>query len=151
RAGFVANSARQALQERVEALLHDPDEPDVSSWFVTDSTGLQLARAPAEDTLGKSFAWRSYFTGQNEDLPETQHPNPDEHIKSTNLSAVYYSQVNDRWTVTISTPIFVEDEAAAQKDEEHRGTFLGVVGVSVDVHKFLEIPESAPKLFAVLV
>lgn len=144
RAEFVANPARHELQERIEDLLQDPDEPNVASWFVTDPSGLQLARAPAEDTVGKSFAWRSYFHGRDEDFPETWRPKPEDHIRETNLSAVFYSQVNDRWTVTISTPVMTEE------DENSTPKFLGVIGLSVDVHRFVKMQEKK-RQFAVLV
>ncbi len=144
RAEFVANPARQELQERIEDLLQDPDEPNVASWFVTDPSGLQLARAPAEDTVGKNFAWRSYFHGRDEDFPETWRPKPEDHIRETNLSAVFYSQVNDRWTVTISTPVMTEE------DENSTPKFLGVIGLSVDVHRFVKMQEKK-RQFAVLV
>jgi serine/threonine protein kinase len=144
RAEFVANPARQELQERIEDLLQDPDEPNVASWFVTDPSGLQLARAPAEDTVGKNFAWRSYFHGRDEDFPEDWRPKPEDHIRETNLSAVFYSQVNDRWTVTISTPVMTEE------DENNTPKFLGVIGLSVDVHRFVKMQEKK-RQFAVLV
>jgi serine/threonine protein kinase len=144
RARFVAAPARLELQERIEALLQDPNEPNVGSWFVTDPMGLQLARAPAEDTVGKNFAWRTYFHGRNEDYPESWRPQADDHIKETNLSAVFYSQVNDRWTVTISTPVMTEE------DNGKDGVFLGVIGLSVDVHRFVKMEEKKRQL-AVLV
>lgn len=144
RARFVAHPARRELQRRVEALLQDPDEPNVASWFVTDPQGLQLARAPAEDTVGKNFAWRSYFSGRDEDYPESWRPKPGEHVTQTNLSAVFYSQVNDRWTVTISTPVLTEE------DEGQEPQFLGVIGLSVDVHRFVKMDERK-RQFAVLV
>jgi hypothetical protein len=144
RARFVAHPARLALQQRIEALLQDPDEPNVASWFVMDPQGLQLARAPAEDTVGKNFAWRTYFHGRDEDFHESWRPKPDEHIKETNISTVFYSQVNDRWTVTISTPVLTEEA----DDEE--GKFLGVIGLSVDVHRFVKMEEKK-RQFAVLV
>lgn len=144
RAQFVTSPARQELQKRIEDLLHDPDEPNVASWFVTDPSGLQLARAPAEDTVGKNFAWRSYFHGRDEDFPDTWRPKPEDHIRETNLSAVFYSQVNDRWTVTISTPVMTEE------DENSTPKFLGVIGLSVDVHRFVKMQEKK-RQFAVLV
>jgi len=144
RAKFVALPARRELQERVEALLQDPAEPNVATWFVTDPMGLQLARAPAEDTVGQNFAWRTYFHGRDEDYPRDWRPQPDDHIKETNLSAVFYSQVNDRWTVTISTPVMTE----APEGEEAK--FLGVIGLSVDVHRFMQM-EDKKRQFAVLV
>jgi hypothetical protein len=144
---FVEHPARQALQRRIEELLQDPEEPEVASWFVTDQAGLQLARAPAQDTVGKNYAWRSYFSGQNEDFDPNWRPAPGQHIEKTNLSAVYFSQVDERWTVTISTPIVTEEE------DDKEGVFLGVIGLSVEVHRFMAEQQEAKsnRPFAVLV
>jgi eukaryotic-like serine/threonine-protein kinase len=144
---LVDHPARQGLEERVQALLQEPDEPNVASWFVTDPHGLQLARAPEEATVGRNFAWRTYFHGGFEDYPETWRPRPGEHIHKTNLSAVFYSNVNNRWTVTISTPVEKELE---DRDETK---FLGVIGLSVSVHDFVDMSQGTKEggPFAVLV
>jgi hypothetical protein len=142
---LVEHPARRALEQRVQDLLQEP-EPDVASWFVTDPEGLQLARAPEHDTVGKNFSWRTYFHGGFEDYPEDWRPKPDDHIQKTNLSAVFFSNVNNRWTVTISTPVIKE-----QPDSED-GKFLGVIGLSVSVHDFVDLQDSkGNRPFAVLV
>ncbi|HEV3136687.1 MAG TPA: hypothetical protein VGZ26_02265, partial [Pirellulales bacterium] len=141
---LIDHPARMALQQRMQELLQDDSEPeDVASWFVTDPNGLQLARAPEHATVGDNFSWRSYFHGGDEDYAQDWRGKPSDHITKTNLSAVFYSQLNHRWTVTISTPI--EKEGAENRDEK----FLGVIGLSVDVHQFVEIKEGHP--FAVLI
>ena len=76
RVQFSNDPARLALERRVQELLQDPDEPDVASWFVTDSQGLQMARAPEEDTVGRNFSWRTYFHGGFEDYPQSWRPKP---------------------------------------------------------------------------
>jgi hypothetical protein len=150
---FRSHPLRQALQQRLEELLADPDEVRVESWFVNGPDGTQLARAPQEKTIGKNYGWRSYFHGGNEDHAESWRPGGDDHIEQTNLSSVYYSHVTDRWTVTISTPIYMEEPSPADGNGEVAPArrFLGVLGVSVDVDRFLDIPEASPQLFAVLV
>jgi len=149
---FRASPGRQMLQQRLDELLADPELVQVESWLVNDPAGIQLARAPEERTIGGNYSWRSYFIGGTEDRPETWRAKPGEHIRKTNLSAVYYSQVTDRWTVTISTPIYIDDEDAADEPGEPAGKrFLGVVGISANVERFLDIPESRPEQFAVLV
>ena len=146
RVQFSNDPARLALERRVQELLQDPDEPDVASWFVTDSQGLQMARAPEEDTVGRNFSWRTYFHGGFEDYPQSWRPKPGEHIHKTNLSAVFYSSVNNRWTVTISTPVMKEGKDADDAE------FLGVIGLSVGVHEFVDLQEtSVNRPFAVLV
>jgi serine/threonine protein kinase len=151
RARLVAHPARRALQQRLQDLLQDPDEPDVASWFVTDPDGLQLARAPEHATVGDNFSWRTYFHGGSQDYPEDWRAKPGEHIKKTSLSAVFYSHVNNRWTVIISTPVIKEetDDPKDPESEQEDGEFLGVIGLSVDVHRFVKL--QGKKLFAVLV
>src|SRR5262249_8560083 len=127
RVKLVDHPARKKLQERLQELLHDESEPDVASWFVTDPEGLQLARALEHATVADIFSWRTYFHGGNEDYPENWRPRPNDHITKANLSAVFCSQVNDRWMVTISMPVYKEEgrEEADEKD----GRFLGVIGL----------------------
>jgi eukaryotic-like serine/threonine-protein kinase len=145
---FRAIPARQPLQQRLNELLADPDEVQVESWFVNGPTGIQLARAPEEKTVGDNYSWRTYFHGGAEDHALDWRAAADDHIAKTNLSTVYYSQVTDRWTVTISTPVYIEEEADGVPLERR---FLGILGVSANVDRFLDIPEASPQQFAVLV
>ncbi|MEX0678714.1 MAG: protein kinase [Pirellulales bacterium] len=150
---FRASPARQPLQQRLNELLGDTDQVQVESWFVNAPSGIQLARAPEEKTVGVNYGWRTYFHGGVEDHAEDWHPGPDDHIAKTNLSTVYYSHVTDRWTVTISTPVFidVEDQPGGPNGAKSEKRFLGVLGVSANVDRFLDILEARPEQFAVLV
>lgn len=145
---LLASGAQQALQRRLVDLLYDDGEPAVSSWFVADPTGLQLARAvrpQAEEasTVGYPYGWRTYFHGGSEDHPADWRPGPADHITDTHLSRVFRSQATGRWSVAISTPIVTEDSD---------GRFLGVIGLTVDVGQLVEFQEHEQnKPFAVLV
>jgi hypothetical protein len=139
---FLVHPARQALQQRLQDLLQDDTEPSVSSWFVNDPNGLQLARAPADNsTIGINYGWRTYFHGGNTDLKPNWRPGPDEHIKATSLSAVFRSQATNRWVVAISSPI---------QREAPEGTFLGLMTMTMEVNRLVDLP-SADRQFAVLV
>lgn len=48
--------------------------PESASWFVCDRFGNQIASAFREpnQTLGKNYAYRTYFTGLDSDLPTSQ-------------------------------------------------------------------------------
>jgi eukaryotic-like serine/threonine-protein kinase len=146
---FRASPARQALQHRLEELLDDATEVRAESWFVNGPTGIQVARAPEEKTVGDNYSWRTYFHGGAEDHEPQWRASESQHIEKTNFSAVYYSQVTDRWTVTISTPVFIDQDDSSGAPGERR--FLGVLGVSANVDRFLDIPEASPQQFAVLV
>jgi len=142
RARLIDHPARKKLQERLQDLLHDESEPDVASWFVTDPEGMQLARAPEHSTVGDNFSWRTYFHGGNEDYAEDWRAKPNEHITKPNLSSVFFSQVNDRWMVTISTPVYKEEAEEDTNETDRR--FLGVIGLSVDVRQFVKQESNRP-------
>ncbi len=150
RAAFRACPGRQALQVRLDELLADPELVRVESWFASGPTGVQLARSPEERTVGDNYSWRSYFQGGNQDFSTDWRASPDQHITSTHLSAVYYSQVTDRWTVTISAPVYIDDEQLSQAGKPTK-RFLGILAVSANVNRFLDIPDERPDQFAVLV
>ncbi len=118
----------------------DKTKAEISNWFITDSYGTQVARFPSSDsTLGKNFAWRSYFNGSATDHSRSWRPKPEEHIKATQLSAVFRSDVSDLWSVAISSPIF----APPQADGTRR--FLGVVSMSFNVgERFIALPTVEP-------
>ncbi len=139
RTEFRAMPGRQALQHRLDELLADPDLVRVESWFVGGPTGVQLARAPEEKTVGDNYSWRSYFQGGNQDFPSDRRAGPEQHISARNLSAVYYSQVTDRWTVTISTPVYIDDEQLSQGGKPMK-RFLGILAVSVNVESLSGYP-----------
>ena len=100
----------------------------VSSWFVSDDHGLQLARSPASQTVARNYGWRSYYHGRLRDEPVEWRPGPDDHVKKTQLSAVFASRATNRWAVAVSTPIYAFD-----------GRFLGVVAMTVDVGSIVEL------------
>ncbi len=135
--------ARQALQvalaEAIPTYVDAPD--DVASWFLCDTRGLSTVRLPAPTTVGKNYAWRSFFHGGPIDLDPAWRPKPDERLKETTISAVFRSQATTHWIVAVSTPIF-----ANSGSEE----FLGVVALTVELGQFLELEGSASQ-FAVLV
>ncbi|HZZ72625.1 MAG TPA: serine/threonine protein kinase [Pirellulales bacterium] len=125
------------LQRYLDDLNREP-QITVASWFVTDAHGLQLARTPDDETVGKNFGWRSYFTGMSADEPESWRPDSDDHINDTFLSPVFRSQATNNWVVAISTPV------------QRNHTFLGVVTLTVEVGRLIEL-KTGEQQFAVLV
>jgi hypothetical protein len=150
---FRADPARRPLQERLNELRADANQVRVESWFVNDPRGVQLGRSPEEKTVGQNWGWRTYFNGGIEDRPMDWRPAAHQHIEHMNLSAVYYSLVTDRWTVTISTPIYRDDPdpTTGAGDDSDGRRFLGILGVSVNVDRLLDLPEASDEQFAVLV
>lgn len=144
RARFIAHPARQMLQERIEKLMGAERKPRAASWFVTSADGLQLASVFEGEvlsrTIGRNFAWRTYFHGGASDLPRDQRPPQVPHITHTRLSAVYQSTGTRAWKVAISTPIFQEER------------FLGVVAMSIEMGNIIDFQGNREHAqFAVLV
>jgi len=141
---FRADPDRKLVQQALDDLTANSRLPEAKGWFLNDSHGVQVARVPENPeipSIGKNFAWRTYYTGLPKDQDETWRPGPDDHLKDTTLSAVYQSRANRRWMAAISHPIF---------DDRNGREFLGFVALMVEVGDFVELPGGDGQ-FAVLV
>ncbi len=122
----------QSFWKPVEQMLgseksnHDK-QASSDSWFISDATGIQIARSPHSDTSrGLNFSYRDYFHGQGQDLqPETPALAP---LSEPHLSAVYRSSSTGQYRVAFSVPIV--SVRAGKK------TILGVLAMSVDLGAF---------------
>lgn len=143
---LINHPARKALQQYLEGLQEDPDLPVVASWFVNDYAGLQIGRAPQKaglrsNTIGRNYAWRTYFHGGSLDHKPTWRSEQREHLHETKLSPVFQSQATNAWIIAVSTPVHREDPSEA---------FIGVLALSVAVGKIVEL-QGRKDQFAVLV
>jgi len=140
---FREHPARLKLQEEfatsIPSEMRPPDA--AASWFFCDPRGMSTVRTPESLTIGKNFAWRSFFHGGANDRQESWRPEPEEHVRATQLSAVFRSQATHRWIVAVTTPVF---------DRSPQRKFLGVVALTVEVGRFVEL-EGRHNQFAVLV
>lgn len=147
RVRFRQHPARLALQEQFRARIPPEIGPlkegsdEVASWFFVDAHGISTARVPESLTLGKNYAWRSFFHGGNADQPASWRPAPGVHLEHTRPSAAFPSQATGRWIVAIATPVFDASEDAK---------FLGVIAMTVQVGHLVEL-QSGSEQFAVLV
>ncbi|MBU4273698.1 MAG: protein kinase [Planctomycetes bacterium] len=145
RGQFLENPERQTLQRELAAMLPSTTRPSeeekVASWFFCDAGGVSTVRVPEGRTIGKDFAWRSFFHGGSSDLPDSWRPAPGEHLQRTTLSDVFRSRSTYRWIVAISAPVF--DLSSEKK-------FLGVVAMTAEVGRFVDFPGGDDQ-FAVLV
>ncbi len=106
RTKLLAHPAQQSLQATLRQAAEE--NPTAFGWFILGRDGLQLARWPANETIGVNYAWRSYYHGGSVDftnLEEYRRSNQPR-IRRTHLSAAFVSQISDRWVVAISTPIW---------------------------------------------
>ena len=141
---FLDRPDRRALQEELAGVISATSlrvEEKVASWFFCDANGVSMVRVPEGRTIGKDFAWRSYFYGGPRDMAKTWRPAPGQHVRGTTLSAVFRSQATSQWTVAISTPVF---------DLSPEKKFLGVLAMTAEVGRFVQFPGDENQ-FAVLV
>ncbi len=150
---FREHPLRKQLQAGFDELLpswmRPPQNPgtegEVLSWFFCDTRGVSVFRVSSrpgleKKTVGKNYAWRSYFHGGSRDYEESWRPAPGQHVTQVQLSAVYRSQANGFWIVAVSSPVVDSDT----------GRFLGVVALTVRVTRFVELRGDDDQ-FAVLV
>ncbi len=138
--------ARARLQKWLNRVSADSLETGKSlSWFVMDDDGIQLARNPGKNTIGKSFRRRSYFHGGPHDLTDEKvKANPPAPISAPNLSAVYESSNTHEWKVAFSVP--VRDPESAED-----GAVLGVLAMSVRLGGFLTLDTDTSHMKVALV
>ena len=143
---FRESPERLTLQEEfaaaIPATMRPRDDEEVVSWFFCDARGVSTLRVPEGRTIGKNFAWRSYFYGGPDDRDEAWRPQAEEYLHDTALSDVFLSQATSRWIVAICTPVF--DESVEPR------RFLGVVAMTAGVGHFVPLP-GGDYQFAVLV
>lgn len=107
---FQNHPARTKYQEVFNGLL-DPNDPNlpVWSWFATGPNGLQLLRRPDNDTIGRNFARRTYFTGESRDYknPRDYFDNsPRNHLgNSYHVSVVMQPEDTELQVVVVSSPV----------------------------------------------
>ena len=147
---FRNHDAIKPLLRAIEARLDDRfnEFPKAASWFVCDRFGNQVASAfPNENrTLGKNYAYRSYFSGFNSDLQIVSVPDlarrfdkesqdlPDTVLGASrrittrpHLSGVFLSKQSKTWKVAFSTPIF---------DEGNH--IIGIVALTVELGELVD-------------
>lgn len=102
------------------------------SLFVTDRFGTILASAfanePATTLVGDNFAYRSYFSGQTQDLPPQTPRRNISRTQASHLSVPFLSTATNRWKIAVSTPISFKSP-----DEQEERTFEGVIVLTINV------------------
>ncbi len=109
------------------------------SWFINDQNGVQVARSPSNDSIGKTWAHRDYFHGQGQDLP-TGSKAP--LIHQPHRSVVFRSTVTKKLTVAFSVPIWPGRPGVGEP--------VGVLAMTSQIGRFAEW-QGSPSQFTVLV
>ncbi|MFO0578242.1 MAG: protein kinase [Polyangia bacterium] len=128
---------RQRLQQFIEEISTEHAELGATSWFLADATGLQWARVPESETIGKSWAFRDYFHGRGRDLPRDQVPADLRPIRAPHRSVVFSSQASGNRIVAFSVPIW------SGRRDDPRSQVLGVLGMTVELGRFGELRPGA--------
>ena len=92
--------------DRSRQLYASRNRGDDTSWFLTDSSGVQIWRREfSERTVGDTFAWRDYFHGRGLDYPRDNVPADIQPLTTAHVSLAYKSTTTGRQTVALSVPV----------------------------------------------
>lgn len=122
------NPTRILLQQQLQKLRKDHNQAEpIYNWFVLGPEGLFLAREPAQRlSVGKSFAWRTYFHGGPRDYKnrlDYLNNAAGEHLNKPHLSAALQSKLTKVPLWAVSAPVIEKSE------------FIGVVGLRVEIRE----------------
>lgn len=150
RQAFIDHPLRLRLQTVLDQKIREPLSPDAASWFICDRWGTQLVSVYNEETtgqtLGRNYAWRSYFNADVNDLVSTtptpryevsDDPEERTHIDRSHLSGVFQSQGTATWKVAFSTPLYID------------GHFEGIVALTTKMGNFIEF-DSGEQQYAMM-
>lgn len=158
RQAFLDHPAQQSLQSALQTVAKSWHSNQVSSWWIYDRFGTQVASVFDQsdatvsqelvNTIGRNYSFRSYFAGTDQDLVRSLPDGKREFtveaqleqrsiVQEPFLSAVFLSEATGTWKIAFSTPI--------QRD----GVVVGVAGLTVEMGNFVDF-ESAANQYALL-
>lgn len=114
-----------------------------ASWFVVDRKGVQQAIYPPakpdgdgiiRDTVGRNWSHRDYFNGLGQDFQSGDLHEP---ITQPHLSIVFRSKLSNTRKVAFTIPI---------RDPDDESKVIGVLGMTVNLGKFLELQRNSSEL-----
>ncbi len=92
--------------ERSNRLNESRQRGQDTSWFLTDSTGVQIWRRDySAVTLGVMFSYRDYFHGLGQDFDSNNVPAGVKPLTAPHVSVAYKSTTTGRQTVALSVPV----------------------------------------------
>ncbi len=99
----------RALQARLGKLYQEDENAHtfVFSWVAYAANGTQVARAPALQSIGKNYAWRSYFHGGPTDWESSVAGRAIEPpiLAAPYISAVFMSVETKNYVIAIAAPV----------------------------------------------
>jgi len=120
------------------------------SMFVTDQFGTMLATALSKEQtqkqIGVNFAYRSYYSGQSQDLEESTRRRSISRTTFSHVSVPFRSTTTNKWKIAISTPILIDREdftdAPVEKDSSQ---VEGLMVLTINLGDFELLPKDSPK------
>ncbi|MEM9364947.1 MAG: protein kinase [Planctomycetota bacterium] len=121
----IDSSTQDGLQRYLDTRLqlHDGRAADISrsnqslaTIFVTDRLGTIISIAYQDpvardqNSIGRNFAYRTYFHGERDDLNATIPIGQAQPLQRTHLSSAFQSTATGLWKVAISTPVKLHDQ-----------------------------------------
>lgn len=110
------------LQQRLQAYTSEAGlfthRQTLDSLFVIDSLGTTFASAfggsvsRERNSAGRNFAYRTYFNGLRDELPNTVALDEVTPLQTTHLSSAFQSTSTGLWKLAISAPVELQPEAA---------------------------------------
>ncbi|WP_160149562.1 serine/threonine-protein kinase [Roseiconus lacunae] len=129
REALLDNESRQKLDEYLQSRLVDympsedhPHRPKLATIFVTDQRGTIFSIAyvdpvaRAQSSAGRNYAYRTYFHGQENDLPKTTPIADVTPLRQMQMSAAFQSTATFLWKIAISAPVKLSDDPDAPPD-----------------------------------
>lgn len=151
RATLLTLAKRQDLEEYIKKRLEQirtrafgaDKSTKFDSMFITDRFGTMLAAAFANESsvsrVGDNFAYRSYFSGQSQDLDERTPCRNIPRADSSHVSVPFLSTATGRWKIAVSTPIEFSEEVEGQTEPR---IVEGVLVLTINLGDFELLSES---------
>ncbi|WP_404308947.1 protein kinase domain-containing protein [Neorhodopirellula lusitana] len=112
----------------------------LASMFFCDRRGTILSIAYGkpiareQDSVGRNFAFRTYFSGHQDELSRDTSLSHIQPLAETHLSSAFQSTATGMWKVAVSTPIWLTEEKL--DDETKRGPADGVFVMTINLGDF---------------
>jgi len=131
-----------------EQQLSDSGRTTSASWFIVGTQGRQVFRWPARkssgaihDSIGNSFHWRAYYTGEDADLPDhTPFADVSPRQSPGITRNAFQSTTTKQYMVALAAPIWDQqhdDWVREGRQGDDPGKVIGVVASTIHISELL--------------
>ncbi|WP_299467516.1 serine/threonine protein kinase [uncultured Gimesia sp.] len=93
-------------KELVDKKRSDLNREKDTSWFITNTEGIQIWRDPPGPTSGQDFSYRDYFHGHGKEYEKGEAPESIKPITSPYICQVFKSDATHQWMVAVAVPVW---------------------------------------------